>query len=110
MLTDEAVLYSNKNHVTVYALGVATAEGGKFKDIDMVSKLDDATLKNIADNTGGKYYRVGNVEELRGAFKEIATTSKKNIPIKLAAPFLIAALALVFTEWVLINTRYRTIP
>jgi Ca-activated chloride channel family protein len=109
-LPEEAIQYANDNHVTVNTIGVATEKGGEFAEIDIISRLDEDTLKSIAANTGGKYYKAENVEELSKAYKEIATTAEKKVPVKLTMPFMLIAFLLIFVEWILINTRYRTIP
>lgn len=110
LLPEEAILYANKNHITVHTLGVATQAGGRFEDIDIISRLDESTLEQISENTGGRYFRVGSREEMINAYNEIAATTQKNIPIQLSIHFLVAAMLLLFVEWTLTNTRYRTIP
>ncbi|MFH0978258.1 MAG: VWA domain-containing protein [Candidatus Woesearchaeota archaeon] len=105
-----AVPFATRNHIKVYTLGVATPEGGKFTDIDTVSKLDENSLRGVAESTGGRYFRVSDNEALRVALAEIATTEQKDIPIQMATPLMIAVLILLFTEWIIISTRYRTIP
>jgi hypothetical protein len=44
------------------------------------------------------------------AFKEIVNLSEQNIPHQLRLPFLIAGLLLLLIEWILISTRFRTLP
>jgi Ca-activated chloride channel family protein len=110
VLPEEAVRYANKNHITIYTIGVATEQGGKFKDIEALSKLDEATLISMAQGTGGSYFRATDKESLRSAFTNIALSTEKTIPMRLSIPFLISALILLFAEWLMINTRYRTIP
>lgn len=109
-LPEEAIKYANDNHVTVNTIGVATETGGEFEEIDIISRLDEYTLESIATNTGGKYYKAENVQGLSEAYTEIATTAEKKIPVKLTMPFMLIAFLLVFVEWILINTKYRTIP
>jgi Ca-activated chloride channel family protein len=110
ILAEEAISYANKHKITVYTLGVATSQGGAFEDIEIISRIDEDTLQQIADNTGGAYYRVGNRQDLSTAFEEIAVKTEKKIPLRLSFHLLLAALLVLFTEWTLINTRYRTIP
>lgn len=109
-LVEEAIKYANDNHITIYTIGVATKSGGKFAEIKAISKLDETLLMNIAKLTGGEYYRAEDEKELDNAYKKIATTAKKKIPVKLTVPFLFIALSLILFEWFLINTKYRTIP
>jgi len=110
MIVEEAIDYANTNHVMVHTIGVATEEGGEFSGIDIVSRLDEATLQQIADSTGGGYYRAESEDELSQAFYEIATTTAKKVPVKLGVPLLLTAFVLIVLEWILINTKNRTIP
>jgi len=107
---DVAIEYANKNYVTINTIGIGTEEGGTFIKGDLLSKLDEPTLIDIAQKTGGKYYRAENKEELANAFEEISASSQKKIPINLSMGFMMTALALLFIEWGMINTKYRTLP
>ena len=107
---DVAVGYANKNYVTVNTIGIGTEEGGTFIKSNLLSKLDEPTLIDIAQKTGGKYYRAENEESLANAFEEISANSQKKIPVNLSMGFIMTALALLFVEWGMINTKYRTLP
>lgn len=106
----EAINYANDNHVTIYTIGVATKEGGRFMKIESISQLDEETLKEIAGRTGGDYFRSENKAALSRAFKEIAFSHREKIPTHLSMGLLLVALALIFLEWGLISTRYKSIP
>lgn len=109
---DEAINYANENHVTIHTIGIGTASGGGFPEMNLsfISKLDPETLKNISDETKGKYYDARNESELSEAYKEIAKSSTKKIPMNISIVFLVTALILLFVEWGLMNTKYRTLP
>lgn len=109
---DEAVAYANENHVTINTIGVGTSEGGELSEIDtdFVSKLDAETLMSIAESTDGEYYEARNETELSSIYEEIALISTKKLSFNLSLVFLIIAVILLFAEWGLINTRYRTLP
>jgi Ca-activated chloride channel family protein len=107
---DEAIEYANKNHVTVNTIGIGTKEGGTFIKGDLLSKLDESTLIYIAQKTGGKYYKAENEGELSKAFDNISSSAEEKIPINLSMGFMMIALALLFIEWGMINTKYRTLP
>jgi Ca-activated chloride channel family protein len=107
---DEAIEYANKNHVTVNTIGIGTKEGGTFIKGDLLSKLDEPTLIYIAQKTGGKYYKAENEGELSKAFDNISSSAEEKIPINLSMGFMMIALALLFIEWGMINTKYRTLP
>ncbi|MBU0628836.1 MAG: VWA domain-containing protein [Nanoarchaeota archaeon] len=107
---DEAIGYAKENNVIVHTIGVGTSEGGEFLFQDIVSRLDEGSLKKIASETAGKYYRVEDKEVLGGAFKELAAITEKRLSFDLSWVLLAAGLALLSIEWILINTKYRTIP
>jgi Ca-activated chloride channel family protein len=107
---EEAVEYANRYHVKVDTIGIGTSEGGVFPNLTFVSKLDEQTLQYIANSTGGDYYTAKNETDLSGIYKKIATASEKKISFNVSLWLLFLALITLFTEWGLINTRYRTIP
>lgn len=107
---DEAIEYANKNYITINTIGIGTEEGGTFIKGDLLSKLDEPTLIEIAQKTGGKYYKAENEEELANAFEDISSSAEEKIPIDLSMGFMMTALALLFLEWGMINTKYRTLP
>lgn len=102
--------YAADNHVTVFTIGVATISGGRFSRIEAISRLDEETLINIAESTGGKYFKAETVEQLTKAYEEIAKTSEHTVSLDLILPFMLIALLLLFVEWGLINTKFRTLP
>ena len=107
---DTAVDYANGNHLTINTIGIGTEEGGEFPNLTFVSRLDPTTLKLISNSTGGKYYEAKNETELENAYKEIALSSTQKLSIDLSLYFLFIAIVLLFVEWGLANTKYRTLP
>jgi Ca-activated chloride channel family protein len=102
--------YANKNRVTVFTIGMATVAGGKFAKIEAISTIDEEALNQIAKGTGGKYYPATSVEGLNQAYGDISVQSDKKVSLALQFPLMLAALFLLFLEWGLINTKYRTLP
>lgn len=102
--------YAADNNAKVFTIGVATKKGGSFSRIEAVSKLDEETLKKIATQTGGKYYKAETKQQLINAYNEIGATKKAMVSIRFQLIFMLAALFLLFVEWGLINTKYRTLP
>lgn len=102
--------YANRNRVSVFTIGMATPEGGQFSRIEAISKIDEESLRQIASNTGGKYFYAYNAESLLQAYDDIAMKSEKKVSFPLQLPLMLAALFLLFLEWGLINTKYRTLP
>jgi Ca-activated chloride channel family protein len=107
---EEAIRFANENNVNIYAIGVATKEGGLYPNLSFVSKLDSETLKKIAEGTNGKYYEAKNETAIFEIYQEIATSTIQKISLNLSPILMLAALILLFIEWGLLNTKYRTIP
>ena len=108
MPLQEAIDYANIRGVIIYTIGIGTPEGSDFFGVPLV--LDEETLSYIASNTEGKYYRAENVEQLNEAYNEIASLTERKISNNLSMSFIVLALLLLLYEWILINTKYRTIP
>jgi Ca-activated chloride channel family protein len=81
------------------------------------SALDEATLQEIADITGGKYYRAEDTASLKEIYDEIDSLEKSNVEIErftryqeLMGWVLLPALGLLLGETVLRKTALRTLP
>lgn len=61
--------------VRVYTVGVGTAEGGVvgYEGWSMRVRLDEASLKTIADTTRGEYFHAGDAEQLRNIYRKLGT-------------------------------------
>ena len=106
----KVVELAKKNHITIHTIGIGTKSGGQVPNIEMTSTIDDDVLTEIAQSTNGKYFRVESDEKLREAYKIIASSSESNIPIKMHLLLLLLAIFLIFIEWGLLNTKFRSIP
>lgn len=107
---DIAIDYAKTREVIVYTIGIGTEEGGKFLGLDVISKLDEAGLKKISDQTKGKYFRAENKDILKNAFNEIAAFKEKRISLDISWILLIIGLLLLVLEWILLHTLYRIVP
>lgn len=107
--TNEAIDYANSENIVVHTIGVGTEEGGSFSSEELVSTLDETTLNRIASQTKGRFYRAKDEEELNNAYKEIADIKEVELSVELSFAFMMVALLLLFSEWILINTRYKVI-
>jgi len=79
--------------------------------------VDDALLQQIADTTGGKYFRATDTESLQKTYEEIdrLETTEREVEQYLEhremfAYCLVPALVLVLTETLLSQTRFRQLP
>ena len=79
--------------------------------------IDEKLLKQIANETGGKYFRAKDNEGLTGIYAEINQLEKSKVEISSRTrttekffPFVIAALALLFFEMLLKLTVFKKFP
>ncbi len=79
--------------------------------------IDEKLLKEIATETGGKYFRAKDNDGLTGIYDEINGLEKSKVEISTRTrytekffPFVIAALALLFLELLLKFTVFRKFP
>lgn len=107
---EESIEYSNNHGITVHTIGIGSEEGGAYSGTSVVLRLNEPDLINIAMETEGNYYRVGDEETLNFAYEEIAQLEKQKIRRDMTAIFGLGVFAILLIEWFLMNTRYRTIP
>ena len=105
----DAIPFLLENKILVNTVGIGTKEGGSFAG-EIVSKLDENTLKFIADETGGRYFIAGDESELKEAFSEIAQLRTKRVGKNLTLIMLLTGVGLLLIEWGLMNSKYRSLP
>lgn len=81
------------------------------------SVLDEETLQQVADTTGGKYFRAEDSAGLKAIYEEINDLEKSQVEIQvfnqyheLFAVLLLPALLILALETILRNTAFMTIP
>ncbi len=111
--------------VRVYTVGMGTegfapvpvqTASGVIMQREKVS-IDEKLLTQIANETGGKYFRAKDNESLSGIYKEIDQMEKSKFEVRHFThytekflPLVIAAMALLLLEWVLRLTLFRKFP
>jgi len=85
--------------------------------VKMPVEIDEDVLIQIAQETGGKYFRATDEKKLEEIFQEIGEMERTKIEVKeytryseLFPYFLVPALILFLLEIILANTRFRKIP
>lgn len=72
---DEALILAREKGIKVYTIGVGSDSRGGFSLFGMGgiggSNIDEATLKNIASETGGRYFRAKDVAGLQLIYQEL---------------------------------------
>jgi Ca-activated chloride channel homolog len=111
--------------VRVYTVGMGTegfapvpvqTSSGVIMQREKVS-IDEKLLTQIANETGGKYYRATDNESLDKIYKEIDQLEKSKFEVTSFThyterffPFVLAALLFLMLEWILRFTLFRKFP
>lgn len=87
------------------------------RQVPIQADLDEETLQEVAELTGGKYFRATDEKNLASIYNEIEQLEKTKIDVKqykeyieLFPYLLYAAFALLCIEIILANTRLRKVP
>lgn len=110
----QGVNYAKENQVMVHTIGIGSTQGplGYLPQYYNISPVyNEQNLEYIANQTGGEYVQAVTGEELLEAYTSIAGESQTALIRRELAPGLMAlVLLLLFLEWGLISTRFRSIP
>ena len=111
--------------VKVYTIGMSaapviaieTTNQSRGKKNPAADFLDEELLQKIANETDGKYFRARDRDGLKNIYSQIDKLEKSKIEItsirryeERVLPFLLAALAFLFFEWLLRFTIFRKFP
>lgn len=113
---------AKKMNVRVYTVGVGTKGfapypvqtpfGIQYQQVPVT--IDEATLSNIANITGGKYFRATNNEKLKQIYQQIDKLEKAKIAVtqyhkktEAFLPFAVAALVLIVLQFLIKNTLFK---
>ena len=121
---ETAANLARQKHVCVYTIGVGsmgmdptpmmTPLGIQY--VDAPVEIDEETLQNIANITGGKYFRATDEQSLREIYKSIDTLEKQKIeqknynsePPTTPEPFIITAIILLLATLVVKRIVLKT--
>lgn len=109
--------------IKVYTIGVGTngsiqiTDPYGFSTTTLETKIDEASLKKIADETGGKFFRAKDEKMLDKVFKEIDSLEKTQLDVEQYTrtdedffPWVLAALCCYALSMLLRYTVLRRIP
>ena len=121
-----AASFAQSFDIKVYTIGMGKEGGARIPYADttfgkryreVLTYLDEDTLKQIADITGGRYFRATDTQSLKQIYAEIDRFEKTKFETinvvahkELMAYLLIPAVFLLGTEILLSNTVLRKIP
>lgn len=81
------------------------------------NELDEATLRQVAEATGGRYFRATDFESLKRIYRDIDALEKTDVKVEIFAeyrdvhsPLLWLAILLLSVEWVLRYALWRRFP
>jgi Ca-activated chloride channel family protein len=111
--------------IRVYTIGVGTRGmapypfqtpyGVQYQDVEV--DIDEESLKNIAETTGGEYFRATDTKSLASIYKEIDQLEKTKIQVKefskkdeLYHWFVLTLVVCLIGEITLRNTVFKSIP
>lgn len=117
---------AHKEGIKVYTIGIGTNGTAPYPQINMFGRMefvpqpvviDEGTLKQISDITGGKYFRATGNKVLADIFAEIDRLETSEIDVchfshteDIYFPWAMAALGLLLLDLLLRNTWLRTMP
>ena len=106
---ESAVEYAKLKQTIVNTIGIGTEQGGEYiSGVNLT--LDEPTLREISSDTNGEYFRATSSESLNDAYKKISGSTETIVSKNLTIILTLIALLLLLIEWILFNTKYRTIP
>jgi Ca-activated chloride channel homolog len=101
--------YANRNNLIVNTIAVGTEKGG-LTDLNTLSTVDENFLKALALNSGGKFFRARDVNELENSFSALIRETNEQVTIDLSLYSLFAVVILFVLTWILHNLRFKVIP
>jgi Ca-activated chloride channel homolog len=105
----QIIRYINRNNLVVNTVAVGTEEGG-LTAFNTISKVDEDFLKSIAFNSGGKFFRVKDMDDLDATFNSLIRETNKEVIIDLSFYLLLAAILMFTILWILYNLRLKIVP
>jgi len=99
----EIIELARENNVVIHTVGIGTIEGGSI--VYGISKLDEESLKALAYNSGGEFFKAGDREELLQAFIEIAPLTKRFGEFKFSELLAVLAVILFVIEQTIFSSK-----
>jgi Ca-activated chloride channel family protein len=103
--------------VKIYTIGLGNREIAQAMGLPPSYLADEDTLQQIAQMTGGRYYRADNADKFKSIYAEIDKLEKTDSTVnryteytELFPWFITSGLALLLIELVLAQTAFRRLP
>ena len=101
--------YANRNNLIVNTIAVGTEKGG-LTELNTLSTVDEEFLKALAFNSGGKFFRATDVNELENSFSALIRETNEQVTIDITLYSLFAVVILFALTWIMHNLRFKVIP
>jgi len=99
MNPDEIIKNALNNNIIIHTFGIGSVSGGEFSY--GISKIDEDTLKNIANQTNGFYFNVENKEQLQDSFSQILTLAEMESSYNVSFYLMILFVVLIIVRYAL---------
>jgi len=127
----EAAKIANRKGIKIYTIGVGTTEGAYVPSGNpfgpkyltdrwgrpQATRLDEPTLVDIANATGGQYFHASNEQKLKQIYNQISSMEKTEVEKEeyvdyreMFQYFLLPGIILLLFEIIMTNTRFRVLP
>ena len=111
---EEAIEFAKANKIQVYTVGMGSEKpvilGYDFFGNPQYAELDETTLKKIAQETGGKYYKSVNKHTLEEIYKNIGENIEREWEqVSIKDWFFAAALIILLINVYIIYGKYRIV-
>lgn len=103
---NEVIELARQSRIVINTIGVGTSEGGLTNY--GISQLDEDTLKKIAENTDGAFFKVGSNKEMEDVFKQLAPSTSRASATDLSK-YLIIIIIVLFILGPIISRREKII-
>ena len=123
---DEAAEAAKAFGIKVYTVGIGSTGWAPVPDVDAFGRnvlrrqpvrLDEETLRALAETTGGNYFNARDTEALKQVYAEIDRLEKTLSEGRLYTEYrelyqvaMFAGLGLILLEILLVSTRFRSLP
>jgi len=109
---DDAITYAKSEDAVVYTIGVGSNKnvvlGYDWFGRPQYAKLDDKSLKKIAQNTGGEYFRATDSVSLKQIYKSLPDKIKKEKELQSVAKYFVW-LSIVFIMLSFVLKYYKRV-
>ncbi len=112
---DEAIEFAKVNNIQVYTVGMGSEEpvllGYDFFGRPQYAELDEATLKSIAENTGGEYFRSIDERTLSEIYSKLPEKIERELEDTSIKDWFVLAAIVLLSVWIYLKYwRFRSLP